>query len=128
MHTRFVCRVNQGKSLWQSITSSKNINRRQSKESRLHLIVQIKMIVFKSIISTSHRLKRATTCLTIPKNTGLLCHNQWRQEKTNLIKKERETEKDSLLMKIKVMPPFCMLSQLVSPQPSERSFQKREIT
>lgn len=31
-------------------------------------------------------------------------------------------------MKIKVMPPFCMLSKLVSPQPTERSFQRRKIT
>lgn len=43
-------------------------------------------------------------------------------------KKVAEKEKVSLLMNIKVMPPFCMLSQLVSPQPSERSFQRREIT
>lgn len=43
-------------------------------------------------------------------------------------KKTAEKEKVSLLVKIKVMPPFCMLSQLVSLQPSEQSFQRREIT
>lgn len=78
-----------------------------------------------SCISHNKLLTEVTTCFSAP-NTFLVFIRGCKSRR--IFFKTAEKEKDSLLMKIKVMPPFCMLSQLVSLQPSEQSFQRREIT